>query len=139
MKKLYTLIVIFIITAGTCFSQDYKVIVNSKNTINSINKKELSQIFYKKKKKWADGQPIIPIDLTASSNVRAEFTKNIHGKSVAAIRNYWQQAAFTGAGIAPVEKASDAQVIEYVKSHTGAIGYISNSSATSEVKILSIQ
>ncbi len=139
MKRLYTLITILIITAGTCFSQNYKVIVNDKSPISSMTKKELSEIFYKKKKKWPDGQRIVPIDLTSSSSVRADFTKDIHGKSVAAIRNYWQQAAFSGAGIAPVEKASEEDVIEYIKTHPGAIGYISGSINTAGVKTIVVQ
>ncbi len=139
MKKLYTLLLIIIITTATCFSQNYKVIVNSKNPISTITKKELSQIFYKKKKNWPDGQTIEPVDLTASSSVRSEFTNDIHGKSVAAIRNYWQQAAFTGAGIAPLEKVSDDQVIEYIKNHPGAIGYISGKTNSSDIKVLFVQ
>ncbi len=139
MKKLYTLLIVTMITAATCFSQNYKVIVNSSNTTTSITKKELSLIFYKKKKKWADGQNITPIDLTSSAEVRALFTKEVHGKSVAAIRNYWQQAAFSGAGIAPVEKASEEQVIAYVQSHPGAIGYISATSKAPGVKTMVVQ
>ncbi len=139
MKNIYAILIFLIITIGTCFSQNYKVIVNSKNPVSSINKKELSQIFYKKKKKWDNGQIIVPIDLIASSPVRAEFSATIHGKSVAAIRNYWQQAAFTGAGIAPVEKSSDDEVIAYVKSHPGAIGYISGNTKDADIKIVIIQ
>nr|WP_319400721.1 substrate-binding domain-containing protein [uncultured Carboxylicivirga sp.] len=139
MKKIVTILVVLFCVIGITHSQGYKVIVNSKNSISSISKKELSQIFYKKKKKWDDGQRIEPVDLSSSSSVRADFTKNIHGKSVAAVRNYWQQAAFTGAGIAPVEKASDEEVVEYVKAHPGAIGYISGSVKTGDIKIITVQ
>ena len=139
MKKILAIIFVLFCILQISSAQSYKVIVNSKNTITSINKKELSQIFYKKKKKWDDGQAIVPVDLSSSSSVRAEFSTEIHGKSVAAIRNYWQQAAFTGAGIAPVEKQTDEKVIEYVQAHPGAIGYISNSTKATNIKTISVQ
>ncbi len=139
MKKVFTIIFALLCILQITTAQSYKVIVNSKNTITSINKSEISQIFYKKKKNWSDGQAIVPVDLSSSSPVRAEFTKNIHAKSVAAIRNYWQQAAFTGAGIAPVEKLTDEEVIDYVKTHPGGIGYVSVSAKLSDVKEISVQ
>ena len=79
---------------------------------------------------------VFPVDQTLSQIVRAEFSKQIHGKSPKTIRNYWQQQIFSGRGIPPPEKSSDMAVILYVQKHPGAIGYVSNKVPLRGVKVV---
>jgi ABC-type phosphate transport system substrate-binding protein len=139
MKKSITLItLLFLISFVNCYSQTYKVIVNSSNEISSLSKKEASDLFLKKKVKWANGNKVTPVDLSSNSKVRETFSQQVHGRSTAAIRNFWQQAAFSGTGTAPSEKISDEDVIEFVKNNPGAVGYVSLSANTTGVKIITI-
>lgn len=140
MSKKIIFIWLFTIAMLTgSYAQSFKVIVNSGNSINSLSHKELSDFMLKKKTKWADGKAVQPVDLSATSQTRSEFSQQVHGKSTAAIRNYWQQAAFSGTASAPAEKQTDAEVLEYVRKNAGAIGYISSSSGTSGVKVIAIK
>ena len=126
---------------ASCFSygQAFKIIVNQQNASSgSISKKEVSDLFLKKKTKWADGTTVAPVDLNANSKIREDFSQQIHGKGISAIRNFWQQAAFSGTASAPPEKNSDAEVIEFVQKNPGAIGYVSASTKPEGVKIISI-
>lgn len=120
-------------------AQSFKVIVNESNAVASLTAKEASDFFLKKKTKWPTGTSVMPVDLSSGSSVRETFSQQVHGKNTAAIRNYWQQAAFSGAGTAPSEKVSDADVVEYVKKNAGAIGYVSASASTGGVKTISIK
>jgi ABC-type phosphate transport system substrate-binding protein len=139
MKKiLFTLFLVFAVAAGSSFAQSFKVIVNSSNPVSSLSKKEASDYFLKKKAKWPNGNPVIPVDLSSGSSVREAFSQHVHGKSTSAVRNFWQQAAFSGAGTAPSEKASDNDVIEFIKKTPGAIGYVSAGANTSNVKVLTL-
>lgn len=140
MKKILSLFVILSLALiAQASAQSFQVIVNEANTATSISKSDLSDIFLKKSTKWDDGTPIIPIDQTASSSVRGAFSEEVHGRGVGAIRSFWQQAAFSGAGTAPLEKADDAAVIAFVKNNPGAVGYISADTDASGVNVLTIE
>jgi ABC-type phosphate transport system substrate-binding protein len=137
MKKI-VLIIIGMMIMGSVFAQSYKVVVNTSNQVSALSAKEASDLFLKKKTKWGNGSAVMPVDLTANSPVREAFSKQIHGKSTSAVRSFWQQAAFSGSGTAPAEKESDDAVIEFVMKNPGAIGYVSASANTSNVKVVTI-
>lgn len=139
MKKIFTLIIALVIAGiGSIYAQSFKVVVNTSNSTTSLSKKEASDYFLKKKTKWADETTVAPVDLSASSKVREAFSQQVHGKNTAAIRNFWQQAAFSGSATTPPEKASDEDVIEYVKKNPGAVGYVSATANTAGVKTITI-
>ncbi|WP_138430362.1 substrate-binding domain-containing protein [Fodinibius saliphilus] len=139
MKNLIaTLGILLLAFATEATAQSFKVIVNKANETESVSKKELSRIFLKNKTKWDDGSEITPVDLKASSATRKAFSNDIHGRDVGAIRSYWQQAAFSGKGTAPVERSSDAEIITFVTNNPGAVGYISESTDATGVKVLTI-
>lgn len=139
MKKLFPIVVLLLVGLLTEVSaQSFQVIVNEASAVSSISKDDLSNIFLKKQSKWNDGSAVTPVDLNARSAVREAFSQEVHGRGVGAIRSYWQQAAFSGAGTAPLERSSDADVIAFVKSTPGAVGYISADTDAAGVKVLSI-
>jgi ABC-type phosphate transport system substrate-binding protein len=119
-------------------AQSYKVIVNSSNTVTSLSKSDVADMFMKKSAKWSNGEKIVPVDQKSNSSVRNSFSTEVVGKSVGAIKSYWQQYVFAGKGTPPVEKNSDQDIIEFVKSNPGAIGYVSSSANTDGVKVLTI-
>lgn len=138
MKKLILSTLFLFVASVALQAQNFKVIVNEANATTSLSKKEVSEIFLKTKSSWDDGSKIVPVDQTARSATRAEFSQEIHGRSVGAIRSHWQQAAFSGAGTAPAERPSDAEVIAYVKNNPGAVGYISADADVSGVKVVAV-
>jgi ABC-type phosphate transport system substrate-binding protein len=137
MKRLAILAVLVCIGL-TLQAQSFKVIVNQSNTVSSLTAKEISDYFLKKETKWTNGDAVVPVDLSAKSSVREDFSSNIHGKSVSAIKSYWQQYVFAGKGTPPIEKNTDAEVVDFVKRNTGAIGYVSANADVSGVKVLTV-
>ena len=117
----------------------FKIIVHPGVDVTSLSKVKVKQIFLKKTTQWSDGQRIKPVDQKKSSAVRRAFTKAVHGRSVSAIKNYWQQRIFSGRGVPPLEKASDAQIVSYVLSHPGAIGYVSVDTPIGDAKVITIK
>ena len=140
MKKVAFFGAVFGLTlfSGLLPAQDYKVIVNSSNTVASMTKTEVSKIFLKKVISWNNGKKVNPVDLSSDSSIREAFSEEIHGKKVKAIRAYWGKMIFSGRAVPPPEKASDADVIAYVQENLDAVGYVSASAPTSDVKVLSI-
>jgi ABC-type phosphate transport system substrate-binding protein len=80
-----------------------------------------------------------PVDQAKSSAVRDAFSREILGKSVAAVEQYWTQAIFSGRAVPPVEKHSDADVLAYVRENPGAIGYVSASAPRDGVKRVTLK
>ena len=139
MKKAFSILILFLVVGTLAASaQSYKIIVNEANATASISKSDASDIFLKKKTKWDDGSKVIPVDQDARSAAREAFSQDVHGRGVGAIRSHWQQAAFSGAGTAPLERGSDADVVAFVKSNPGAVGYVSAEANTDGVKVLTV-
>jgi ABC-type phosphate transport system substrate-binding protein len=119
--------------------QGFKVVVNEANASDTISKQQLSSIFMKETATWNSGQVVMPVDQVASSSTRNGFSKVIFGRDANAIKSYWQRQIFSGRGVPPPEKASDDDVLAFVREHPGAIGYVaSNADTGSGVKVLEI-
>lgn len=114
----------------------YKIIVNSANPISSLSRSELSRMFLDPST-WANGQPVLPVDLTPASPVREAFSTAVHGIPTAAVVARWTNGS-AGTGRMPVTLSSDADVIQYVRLKLGAIGYVSATADLSAVKVLTI-
>ncbi len=142
MKFISKIVLAFIFIAGSIMyanGQEYKIIVNSSNTVSSLSNKEVSNYFLKKKTKWSNGTKINPIDLSSSSVIRKNFSKNIHKKSIGQVRAFWQQSVFSGKASPPPEMKNDNAVINYVKTKKGAIGYVLKNANTKGVKTITIK
>jgi len=125
-----------IASAGNAAS--FKVIVNAGNAGGSMSRAEVSALFLKKTPRWSDGLPVLVVELADPSPVHAEFCDFIHGRSAAAIRNFWQQQIFSGRDVPPVEKKTDAEVLDYVRANRGAVGCVSESAPTTGVKVIEV-
>lgn len=127
LLALFALLTLLVVggTGRAATSEFYVVIVNQANPLTSLPAAEVSRIFLKRSERWPDGELILPIDLPEGSPVRESFSKEVHDRNTAAIRAYWQQVIFSGRGLPPPEKATSAEIVEYVRSHRGGVGYVS--------------
>ena len=90
------------------------MIVNAANPASQISRTELARIFMKKRTTWESGTAVVVVDQTERSAARAQFSNQVLGKDVAAMKSYWQQSLFSGRGVPPVEKGNDTQVAAFV-------------------------
>lgn len=118
----------------------FVVIVHPDNPAKAVSKKKVSRLLLKELAKWDGGMSAEPVDLDSKSEIRREFSRNVHGRSVSSIKNYWQRQIFSGRAVPPPEVSNDNAVIAHVKSNPGAIGYVSASArlSGSGVKILDL-
>jgi ABC-type phosphate transport system substrate-binding protein len=117
----------------------FRVVVNESNLVSSLSREELSDLFLKKNSAWPDGTLVLPVDQFEKAEIRDGFNRQVHHKSNAAVRAYWQQRIFSGRDIPPPEKESDAAVIDFVRRNPGAIGYVSAESLVAGVKIVAVR
>ena len=127
-----------LVTAATAAAEQTVVIVNPSNSTETMRKAEVSRLFLKQTGTWADGKKVVPVDLASNSSTRADFTRAVHGRSVEAILAYWNQKMFSGAEVPPDQKGSDREVIEFVRTNPGAVGYVSSSAVVKQVKVLRV-
>lgn len=127
-----------VLITGTAQAASYKLIVNNSVSVNSLSKKAVSDLFLKKATKWESGAAVTPVDQLDSSNTREGFSKAVHGKTAAAVKSYWNQQIFSGRDVPPVEKKSDAEVLAFVRSTTGAIGYVSEAASAEGVRVVTV-
>ena len=119
--------------------QNFKVVINDSNSTTSISKDVLSRCFMKQVEMWISGKSVVPVDQAASSETRKVFSTGIHGRDVNAIKSFWQRQIFSGRGVPPPEKASDDEVLAFVRVNPGAVGYVSsNATIGSGVRVLEI-
>jgi ABC-type phosphate transport system substrate-binding protein len=117
----------------------FKVVVNASNTTTSISKEQLSRCFMKQTNTWISGEPVVPVDQSPDSPVRIAFTTTIHERDVSAVKSYWQRQIFSGSGVPPQEKASNEEVLAFVRANPGAIGYVSSDTPVGAgVKVLEV-
>lgn len=103
----------------------YVVIVNSSNAVSQMSAQEVAKLFTKREQRWPNGQNVMPVDLAEGSRARERFTQAVHGKSVSAIKSFWQRQIFSGRNVPPPEMTSESEVVAFVRTNPTAIGYVS--------------
>ncbi len=117
----------------------FKVVANPSVSVSNLMTAQLSQIFLKKIGTFPDGSAAVPVDQLVSSPVREAFSQAVHAREAPAVEAYWQKKVFSGRGLPPAAYSSDAQVIAFVKTTPGAIGYVSTGAATEGVKVIAVR
>ena len=122
--------------------ESYRVIVNAANPVSTLSRGDASRLFLKRTLSWKHGGQVVPVDLGQDFQARQAFSVAVLGKDVPTVKGYWQQLIFTGRGVPPVEKSSEAEVVAFVAANRNAIGYVSPAAAAAAaakgVKVVTI-
>lgn len=120
-------------------AQEFTVIVNASNPVSSLPRDDVAKLFLKKTVMWQSGKAVSPVELPATAKAREEFARVVLNKSIAQVKSYWQQQIFSGRDVPPPEKSSENDVVAFVRSNPGAIGYVSKGAEIGHgVKALSV-
>lgn len=121
-------------------AQGFTLIVNASNAASAVSRDEAAMIFLKQKLTWSNGQRVLPVDLAKASSARAAFSKQVLGRSVSGVTSYWQGQIFAGGAQPPSEKATDAEIVAFVRANPNAVGYVSAGTALPDgVKTLALK
>ena len=131
LPALLALACLVLAAGGSGAAEPFVVIVNAAHPAAKMSGEELSNLFLKKTAQWPQGGEVMPVDLAEGSGVRESFSHQVHQKSTAAVKAYWQKMIFSGREVPPPEKASSADVVAYVRANRGAIGYVAADTALS--------
>jgi ABC-type phosphate transport system substrate-binding protein len=125
-RWLTVIIVLVLGLSSTARAEDpeFKIIVNPKNPIASIDRTLLRNAFLKKESLWKGGETIRPVGVSSKFSARDRFVRSVLKKTPAQLKTYWTQQIFSGKGVPPPEADSAADVVRYVLAHPGAIGFV---------------
>jgi ABC-type phosphate transport system substrate-binding protein len=93
---------------------------------SQIPRAALSSIFLKQAPRWGDGSAVLPVDQSVRSPVRHSFSNDVLQQGLVEVQVYWQRKMASGLTPPPV-KTSDEEIVAFVASTPGAIGYVSSS------------
>jgi len=117
----------------------FVLIVNQSSKVSTLKRGDVSKLFMRRVTKWSDGQEVQPVDQVASSPTRRVFSDSVHHMDVPRVKSYWQLVVFSGRGDPPPERASDDDIIQFVRTTPTAIGYVSASATIVDVKVVAIK
>ncbi len=104
--------------------ESYRVIVHPQVKGTQIPRASVSSIFLKQAARWGDGSPVLPVDQSVRSPVRQSFSSGVLRQGLVAVQAYWHRQMAAGVAPPPV-KPTDEEVVSYVATTRGAIGYVS--------------
>lgn len=125
-----------VLSAPVLAAPDVQVIANPNVAIGELSANELKNIFLGTKTALG-GTAVEPV-LRTSGVTHDAFLQAFIGKSDVAFRNHFKTLVFTGKGAQPKAFASDAEVLKYVMSTKGAIGYVSAAADTGAAKKIQV-
>jgi ABC-type phosphate transport system substrate-binding protein len=138
MKRIFHLLLIF---AGShlaiCQGMAQKFIVNPSVKSSVTSTAELRDVFTGVTANLKDGSRVIPVTLKGGET-QSNFLRDYVGKSDAAFRATWRSLLFSGEASMPKLVSSEDEMVQYVARTPGAIGYVSDSTKTPGVKVLTI-
>lgn len=123
----------------TCFSTlsfaGVTVIVNAENS-DAIDEKMIKKIYLGKTKSFPNGRKVKVFSLPSSQSDTQHFRQKALKKSNSQFKSYWSKLVFTGKGIPATELKSSAVIIAAVKNNSNAIGFITSTEISADVKVV---
>jgi ABC-type phosphate transport system substrate-binding protein len=135
--KLFVLAIVMLgLVSVPAGASDYSVIGNS-SIPASLSKSDLQAIFLGEKTKWDNGKPVKIVVLQGSSS--KSFLGDVVGKTPQQFDNHWKKQVFTGKAKAPTSFSDSSEVISFVSSTAGAIGFVSGEKPSGSSKIITVK
>jgi hypothetical protein len=103
------------------------VVVNERNTLKTITREELRNVYLGKLGFWSDNTKVVAFDRPVDREAGQSFYRDILKMVPARFRHHWQSQQLSGRGIAPEPVAGVDDVIARVAAVPGGIAYLHTS------------
>jgi ABC-type phosphate transport system substrate-binding protein len=121
-------------------ADEFVVIAHQSVLGTSVRRSDLAGVFLRRVQRWGDKSQAVPVDQSATSPVRKAFSESVLKMPTSTALQYWQKQMFATPPLRPpAVKSSDAEVMAFVGSTPGAVGYVSlGAPLTDAVKALAV-
>jgi hypothetical protein len=100
------------------------VVVHPSNRVAALSAAEIESIFLLKRRRWADGTPIIPFNLTSGIAPRRLFDMTVLRMTVDDVARYWLDERIRSGTRAPRQLGDASLALRLAARVPGAIAYV---------------
>ncbi|MFQ5559654.1 MAG: hypothetical protein ACE5FU_03575 [Nitrospinota bacterium] len=136
MRKTLLLLATLALLSFELAEAEVLIVVNKKNSVEEMSLKELQNIYLMKKRTWADGTQILPLDLFKKTALRKSFSNGMLKKTPSKMARFYFKRAVSGGGQPPRTYSTEEEIVDFIVRNPGAIGYISKENP--RVKVIRI-
>lgn len=112
------------------------VVVNARSGVAAMSRNEVVNLFFGRSRQFFNGIEAQPVDMLDAHPDRARFYAALVGKDLAEVNAYWSRQVFSGRLPPPVKVATPEEVLKWVVSHPGGIGFVELSKADARVRVV---
>ncbi|WPL18654.1 hypothetical protein Thiowin_03734 [Thiorhodovibrio winogradskyi] len=123
----------------TGLAQGQEVIVNPDVSLASIDRNVARLLITMRMPQWPDKRPVTVFVLPDSNPLHQSFAKRVLDVYPYQLRRTWDRQVFTGTGQAPRQVANEQEMIKRVSQTAGALGYVSKTPDSAQVKVIEIK
>lgn len=129
-------VVLYLAALPAVAASDIFVIVNAANPVGALNRKEVLDIYMGRRRAFPSGEYALSFDQARDGPVRLRFYRMLTGMSLSQVNGYWSRLMFSGQVLPPQPLPDDGAVLEAVRRHPGAIGYVESAPADPAVTVI---
>ena len=113
-------------TANATWASEEKfvVIVNSSNDRNQMDRREVRGYYLLQTRRWGSHDKVAPVDQEGQSEIRESFLASVLQMNHLGLKRHWIQQQYQSALRPAVVVKGDSEVIAYVATNRGAIGFV---------------
>lgn len=115
------------------------VVVSEDNSIDTMSRVELADLYLGRRNQFPDGEPAVPLDQRESSQAYPEFYAAYVGQTPAQIRSHWSRLIFTGRGQPPRSVENGQAMADAVADNPLAIGYLDSELVDDRLRVVQIE
>lgn len=132
MKKIFLPVLMLLLVMNNALAGD--VVVIGHDNLGKLDAATVQKIFTGKQIK-VDGIDVTAVNVK-SGPLRDQFLQTYLQQTDAKYTAYWAIRLFVGKGAPPPELSSPAEVVKFVQSTPGAIGYVDEGDLVDSVRVL---
>lgn len=117
----------------------FVIVVNRDNPVVSLSLPELQRMYRKQTRMWPHGEPVVPVDRDATSEIRQEFSEKVLNRTVREMGEFWVQQSITQGLTPPTSLKSSRAILRFIASVPGAIGYVPAAEMDDTVKRVDVK
>ncbi|MCG2578155.1 hypothetical protein LZ012_14260 [Dechloromonas sp. XY25] len=112
------------------------VVVNARCGVAAMTRNEVINAFFGRSRQYFNGVETQPVDMVDTHPDRARFYDALVGKELSEVNAYWSRQVFSGRLQPPVKVGTPEEVLKWVVSHPGGIGFVELSKADARVRVV---
>lgn len=137
LPLLPSLLIIFgVVVAPLAAQAELAVVVNAQCGVAAMSRNEVINLFFGRNRQFFNGVEAYPVDLVDNHPDRSRFYQQLVGKNLSEVNTFWARQVFSGRMQPPVKVSTPEEVLRWVVSHQGGIGFIDLSKADARVRVV---